>query len=495
VTDSSARSKQHILKSTSIVGGAQVVSIVIGLARAKVLAVLLGPAGIGLLGLYNSLYNTAATIAGMGLRSSGVRQIAEATGAGDENRIAGVRLALKILTVSLASLGALALVAFSRPLSELTFRSPDYALDISLLAAGIFFMVVGGSQGAVLQGFRKIGDIARSNVLGSLAGTLVGILLVYLLRERGIAPMLIVSSAVACVLSWWFARRIPTAGTPGSAREIVDQCVFMLKLGSTFMLKGLMAVAVLLVVRALIKADLGLQAVGFFGASWSISRQYTDLVLGAMGQDFYPRLTAIHDDHAAVRKLVNEQLEVALLLAGPMILAMLTFAPVAIYLLYTPEFVAESAPILRWQVLGTLFRVLTFPLGFIIVAKGRVRLHIAVEFVWNAVFLLSVFAGLGRWGIEITGVAFLLAYVLHAGVNYVTARRLVDYRMNRGSRLLLVALTALTLAIGAAGLVDERLAYAVGAPLTLGFAWHAARSLRRIIGMSPWAYVARRLGR
>ena len=45
---------------------------------------LLGPAGFGLFGLYGSIQNLTQSIAGMGINSSGVRQIAEAAGSGDK---------------------------------------------------------------------------------------------------------------------------------------------------------------------------------------------------------------------------------------------------------------------------------------------------------------------------------------------------------------------------------------------------------------------------
>ena len=59
-------------------------NIGIGIVRTKVFAVLLGPAGFGLMGLYGSIVDLAQSIAGMGVNSSGVRQIAESVGTGDD---------------------------------------------------------------------------------------------------------------------------------------------------------------------------------------------------------------------------------------------------------------------------------------------------------------------------------------------------------------------------------------------------------------------------
>src|SRR5262249_25037735 len=74
------RTYGQILKSSVLIGGSSVLNIGIGIARTKVMAVLLGPAGFGLMGLYGSIADVVVSIAGMGVGSSGARQIAEAAG-------------------------------------------------------------------------------------------------------------------------------------------------------------------------------------------------------------------------------------------------------------------------------------------------------------------------------------------------------------------------------------------------------------------------------
>jgi O-antigen/teichoic acid export membrane protein len=86
---SRADSQSHgeILKSSTLVGGPSAVNIAIGIVRTKVMARLLGPAGVGLMGLYASIAGLARSIAGMGINSSGVEQIAEAVGSADTKGI------------------------------------------------------------------------------------------------------------------------------------------------------------------------------------------------------------------------------------------------------------------------------------------------------------------------------------------------------------------------------------------------------------------------
>ena len=77
------------LKSTSIIGGSAAIVILIRMVRTKVLAVLLGPAGIGLEAIYDSIISLARIGVDMGISSSGVRQIASAVGSGSQATIAG----------------------------------------------------------------------------------------------------------------------------------------------------------------------------------------------------------------------------------------------------------------------------------------------------------------------------------------------------------------------------------------------------------------------
>ena len=77
----------QILKSSAMIGGSSVLNIGIGIVRTKAMALFLGPAGFGLMGLYGSIADLAQSIAGMGINSSGVRQIAEAVGSDDTQRI------------------------------------------------------------------------------------------------------------------------------------------------------------------------------------------------------------------------------------------------------------------------------------------------------------------------------------------------------------------------------------------------------------------------
>ena len=81
-------------------------NIAIGIVRTKAMAMLLGPAGFGLVGLYGSIADLTQSIAGMGINSSGVRQIAEAVGSDDTGRIALTTAVLRRTSIVLGVAGS-----------------------------------------------------------------------------------------------------------------------------------------------------------------------------------------------------------------------------------------------------------------------------------------------------------------------------------------------------------------------------------------------------
>jgi enterobacterial common antigen flippase len=146
-----------------------------------------------------------------------------------------------------------------------------------------------------------------------------------------------------------------------------------------------------------------------------------------MGADFYPRLTANARDHAICNRLVNEQTLVGLLLAGPGVIATLTFAPIVIYMFYSAKFSA-AVPALRWICLGTALQVVTWPMGFIIVAKAKKSLFFLAELAWTAVAVALAWLCVRFFGLDGAGIAFFGSYVFHSVLIYAIVNRLTDFR-------------------------------------------------------------------
>jgi antigen flippase len=436
----------QILKSSVLIGGSSVLNIGIGIVRTKAMAVLLGPAGFGLMGLYGSIADLAVSIAGMGVNSSGVRQIAEAAGSGDAKRIARTVTVLRRTAVLLGILGAGLLVVFCRQVSALTFGTDQHAGAVALLSLAVLFRLVAAGQGALVQGMRRIADLAKMGVLGALFGTMISIPMVYFLREEGVVPSLVCVAAMSIVTSWWYSRKVRIHPPAMTVSEVRHEAASLLKLGFAFMASGFLVMGAAYAVRIIVVRNVGLEAAGYYSSAWTLGGLYVGYILQAMGADFYPRLVGAANDNARCNRLVNEQAEVSLLLAGPGIIATLTFAPLVIALLYSAKF-AEAVEILRWICLGMALQVVTWPMGFIIVAKNRQLIFLGADLAWTAVNVGLAWLCVGRFGVTGAGIAFFGSYVFHGLLIYPIVRLLSGFRWsaaNRKTGLLFLSLIAMT---------------------------------------------------
>lgn len=477
VSTETSNSYGQILKSSALIGGSQVLNIGIGIVRTKIIALILGPAGLGLAGVYNSIVDLTQNMAGMGVNSSGVRQIAEAVGSGDAERIRLTVAILRKTSLVLGGLGAVLLILFSRQVSLITFGTEKHVVAVCVLSIAVFCKLVSGGQGALIQGMRHIAALAKMNVFGAAFGAIAGIALVYAFRENGIVMYVVALAVMAMFMSWWYSRKIRITAPRIAIFQARTEAAGLLKLGFAFMISSLMTLGVAYAVRVILLRRLGLQATGLYQAAWTLGGMYVGFILQAMAADFYPRLTASIHDHVTCNRLVNEQAQVGLLLATPGVIVTLTFAQVVVNAFYSAHF-AASVPVLRWICLGTTLQVISWPMGFIIVAKGKQNLFIVSEVAWAIVSLALAWFCIGHFGVDGAGIAFFGSYIFHVFMTYALVRPLSGFRWSSDNLRTGVVLNGTILAVFICSLVlPLRLAITLG---LIGSAFSTIYSLKQL---------------
>lgn len=445
-----------LIRSMLLIGSAQAVNILISIVRMKVLAVLLGPSGVGLLSIYSTLQHMVTEVAGLGMGSSGVREIASARG--EEATLSRVRRVLFVAHLVQGALALLAVWLLRVPITIWLFGEATRAAEVGLVGIAILLGLLSAAQMALLQGMRRIGDLGKVFVIASLTATVAGLGAVWVLGEDGLIWFLLVQPLASTTVAVYFTRRLPK---PSSSRlrplEIWQVWKPMARLGAAFMLGGLATSATLLLVRGRIAQELGLDAAGHFAAAWGIAMTYVGFLLGAMGADYYPRLTEVIHDRAAAIRLMNDQAQLGLAIGGPIILLLIGWAPWVIGLLFSAEF-GPAVTLLQWQTVGNLFKLASWSLGFAIVAQGRSNIFMLLQINWNAIFLVTLLPFLSTYGIRAAGPAFALACILQSLVVLLIVRSVIGFRWQSLSLgllllhgILAVALLALALTAPLAG--------------------------------------------
>lgn len=454
-------SYRQILRSTSLVGGSQAINILVGIVRGKVLAVLIGPAGIGLAGMFQSAVGLIEVFAGFGLKQAGVRQIAVACGADRPEDVARASLAVRRMSLVSALLGFFLVVIFRRQLAQATFGDQTHAASLGLMSLTLFFGALSGGLGALLQGTRRVGLLALSSILATFAGSMLGLAPILAFGERGIALMHVVGSIAGCAVIYGFARQVPVAKIRMGLRETWRESRALLRLGAALMGAGLVGAVGTYATQVLIERGFGTAGVGLYMAAWTLSGFYMQMILAAMSMDFFPRISALTHAQGEMNRVVNEQIQIGLLLAVPGLLATQTFAPWMLRLLTSAEFVPATA-IARWFIVGAALRALVWPLNFMIMAHGRSRLYLIVEIATVSTGLLLLSLCLRQWGLDGSGISQSLLGVANALGLLWLSNRLFSFRLNGE------ALRSAGLLLGAIALVQGG---AMALPTPWTFAW------------------------
>lgn len=483
----------QIIKSSALIGGSTVINIGLGIVRTKAMALLLGPGGIGLLGLYGSIADLARTIAGMGIGSSGVRQIAESASLGDAHKLARTVRTLRTTVLALAVLGSLLLGVLCQPVARFTFGDDLHTGGVALLAVAVLLGAVSAGQTAVLQGFRRIADLAKANVLGSFLGLLAAVPIVYYLGKAGVVPSLVAVAGLGLVASWWYSRKIKVEPVALKGAEISAEAKSLLKLGFVFMSSVLMMMGVAYLVRIIVIRRMGEDAAGYYQSAWVLGGLYVGFILQAMGADFFPRLTTVAGDRKECNRLVNEQAEVGLLMAGPGVIGTLALAPLVIQVFYSSKF-GPAIEVLRWICLGMALRVASWPMSFILLAKGARQPYFWSELVTNLVQVGLVWVCVIRFGLNGTGIAFFGGYVFYWFLIYAIVRSASGFRWSAANKQVgLLYGVVIAVVFAARYVLPPPWMLAVGTMLALGAGVHAAKRLSGLVPVERLPRVARQV--
>ncbi len=485
MSDSSPSTHRQILKSSALIGGSSLVNVLLGLVRTKFTAIYLGTLGVGVMETLFSITQLVGALAGVGVGRSGVRQVAEAAGMGDPLRLARTVLTIRQVSLGLGILGMGLMAVMAWPVSQWTFENTHYAGVLAILSVTVLLSVVSDGQIALIQGCRRIADLARARVLGVLLSILISIPMMIIWGQKSVVPILLCNGVTAILASWYYARKIQVVKAGMSWGELWREAGPLVKLGAAFVSSGLMVSGVAYLTRVIINRRLDLEAIGLYAAAWKISSYYVGFILESMGADFYPRLSVVAKDNSQINRLVNEQTEVSLLLTLPGLVATLTFAPWVIHLLYSADFI-PAGEILRWQVVGLVLRVLCWPMGFILMAKGSTGLFFACELAANLVHLGLIWVGVVYWGLPGAGAAYLGLYIFYAVLIATVTRRVTGFRWSASNwRLIALTVSVSVIVFLSVAWLPKVYSLAMGSLLIVATGLYSLKMLALLTGGNP----------
>lgn len=405
-------SYRQIMKATSIFGGVQVFNIIISIIRSKFVAVLLGPQGMGISGLYYSTTQFIGSITNLGLNTSAVKNIAAANNTGDITRVSMVASVLKRLVWITGLLGTVVTLVLAPWLSELTFGNKDYTLGFRWISITLLLTQISNGKLIVLQGMRSLQFLAKANLAGTISGLLISVPIYYMWRLDGIVPAIILSGIMSLFFSWYFAAKLKLENVKVNKEILLSEGSDMARMGFILSVNSLITTGASYLVRIYVSNKGGVEQVGLFNAGFAIINTYVGMVFSAMVTDYFPRLSGIAHDNEKAKITINQQAEIALLILAPILAVFLIFINFVVILFYSARFVSVDSMI-HWAALGIFFKAASWPIAYIFVAKGHTKLYFYSELLANIYMLAFNILGYMWKGLEGLGISFFAGYLIY----------------------------------------------------------------------------------
>lgn len=436
----SKSSYREIVKTTTLFGGVQFFNIIISIIRTKLIAIFIGPTGMGMVALLNSTINIISGVSGLGLETSGVKHISESYNEDDINSVSKNVSIIKKLAFFTGVLGALLLILFSSLLSELTFGNRNHQNLFIFLSVTLLFKQLMTGQLVILQGLRKFRYLAKANFYGNLFGLLFSIPLYYYYKIDAIVPTIIIASFVSMLVSFFYSNKIKIKKSKIQNKELIIEGKSIIKLGIMLTISGLITLIATYLIQLYVGRTGGLEEVGFYNAGFMLLNSYVGIIFTVMSTDYFPRLAAICNENDKVRTSVIQQSFVSILIITPIIVLFLTFIPFIIPAIFSSKF-TSVIPMVTFGILAMLFRAVSWSMGYILLAKGDSKMFIRTAFGFNIISLLLNVLGYYFYGLQGLGISFFIYYLIHFfALKIITKKRYDFYFDNNFYQVYLVCI-------------------------------------------------------
>ena len=424
----------HIIKYTGLFGGVQGLTMLMSIVRNKIAAVLLGPAGLALINIYNNVTRLINESTNFGISFSAIKHIAELHDTNDRDAVAAFACTVRTWSLLTALFGTLVGLAFAPWISLWTFENYDYTSTFMLLAPIVGIMSLMGGELAILKGTKQLKKIALISVFSALSMLVVCTICYVLFHVGGIVLALLLSNAIIfCIYLHYSNQVVPWKSSLRSA-AVIRSGIPMVVLGIGYIIAGIFGQGAEYVIRTLILRFGELEDVGFYNSGYILAISYASIIFSAIEADFFPRLSASGSDIQRQNQTINQQIEVCTLLISPILILFVLAMPLVVRTLFTNEFM-QSVPMAICAIPYMFFKALTLPVAYLPLAKGDSKMYMFTELLYDIFIALAVPFSFRLWGLMGAGTALAAGGLFDMIIIHSVYRHRYHYRFNHSKLL------------------------------------------------------------
>ena len=408
-----------LIKTSVLSAISTIIKVIAGFVSIKVVAVYVGPSGLALMGQMQNFISMMSSVASAGVNSGVVKYTAEHYE--DEQikqKIWSSALKISLVLIIPIAIGIIFLADF---ISMQLLNTAEYSSIFMVFAITVIFFVLNGLLTSILNGQKEIKKLTILNIVGSLFGLAVTILLVTQYELYGALIAGIVSQSIvffitlAFVLkSSWFKLSMFLGSMDKEYRNKLLKYSLMT---ITYIITSSLSQ---IYIRHYLGANIGWDEAGYWQAIWRISETYLMLITTTLTIYYLPKLSSIQDK-VELRKELLYGYKIIMPIVIVMALGIYIFRDFIISILFSEAF-SPMAELFFYQLIGDVIKIAAWLLGFIMVAKAMTRLSIFSEIFFACSFIGFVVLFVNIYGLIGVTIAFMVNYLIYMIFLYFSLR-------------------------------------------------------------------------
>ncbi len=386
---------------------ATVIRMLTGFVSVKVVAAVIGPVGVALLGQLNNFVQILLSVSNGGI-NAGITKYTSEYSDSEKDYILYLGTGFWI-TVILSIITSLVIFIGAGYFSEDILHDVKYKSVFYVFGGTILLYALNALLTAVINGFKEYKKFVIANIAGSLVGMLFAVILSLRYGVYGALISTVTFQSIVFFItlgivakSYWFKWK--SFLLKFNKRVVVQ-------LGHYSMMAIASAVTIpagQIIVRNFITNKKSIADAGLWEGINRISSMYLMVITASLSVYFLPKLSELKTQ----RELRNEIFSVYKLIVPFMILStaiIYIFRVFIIHLLFTSEFMGMQ-DLFAFQLIGDILKIMGWVLGYLLLAKAMTKIYIIMEIV-NFLLLIAVSYFLVNWyGTVGATLAFAIVY-------------------------------------------------------------------------------------
>lgn len=395
-----------------------------GFVLVKVLAVLVGPSGLAILGQLNGFVSIVLVIATLGINNGITKYLAE-FGGGRKGEVF-IATAVKLSVYSSLFIGFL-LIIFSSVLSEKILYVNSYSSVFIIFGITLVFYSLNTILLCILNGLKLYKKFVIINVLSSILGLIFSGILLYFYGLYGALVGTVTFQSVVFFITPYFLKNESWFKISLIKKKFsYKACKLFLSYSLMTLFSTCVGPGLQLVLRSFMIKEIGINDTGLWDSTNKLSTAYLAIFTTSLTVYFIPRFSEITDRNE-IKKEIFKSIKMLVPILLIMFFSIFFLRDFIIKLLFTGEFI-RMREIIIYQLIGDFFKVISWLFAFLLLAKAMTTKYIISELFFNSLLTgLSILfiknMGLvgGTFAYMVNYIIFFIFYLLFF-LNYVKGK-------------------------------------------------------------------------